>query len=463
VQVWSDVLDGATRNMLRFEGTAADAGTAGGVLTLNGGANAPTYTTGSGGRFGEGLAFDGNDRARTTTGGFDSMTSITIDAWVKRNGAPSANAQLASVEDGTRRRMFIDLSSDGSVSGGYTDSTGTEQSTAWTPSGTLWNGSWHHVAATFTPAGSGVAIRSYIDGVLTSTEVYPNTFAATAGSQLYIGNGSVLGGGNLKATIDEVRVSSRALSTDELVGYVRTSRKHGELIWDSGTVASCSTCPTASNARTSDVTYAGPAGILLDNARYWVTTQQRTSAAGAPASTWSAWSEPDWFEARTAASISVTTGAAVALGAVLPGSDAVGTSTVDVSTTGGDGYTLYARGESDTWTLTSGTYGIARWTGAPTPTTWASGAPGAGYFGLTVLSATGGKDTATWGVGTVPSDVSNLKYGGLKKTIDLALHSRTTYAATTDTISIGWRANPSMATPPGSYAGTVTVVAVANP
>jgi hypothetical protein len=460
VQVWSDMVDSRTRNLVHFDNATTDAGAAGGSITLDPAGNAPTYT--ASGRFSQGLLFDGNDRAHTTTGGYDTQTSITLDTWVRKGAAAPADSNLMMLQDGTVNRAYIDVGADGTLDTGYEDSSNFTNGINWVNTN-IWDGSWHHVAATFEPQGTGVVVRQYFDGELVAVGNWDEPMHSSSGAQLYLGNSYYLGGGNFNGALDDVRLSTRALTTEEISGYFHTGRRHGDLLWDSGNVAACSTCPVTASSRTSDVTYAGPTNLLLEGARYWVTTQQRTSAGGTPASTWSAWSEPDWFEARTGSSITVTTPTAVALGSSVPGSDISASSSVDITTTGANGYTLYGRGESDTWTLTSGTYGIPRWTGAPTPSTWPTGAPGAGYFGVTVLSATGGKDTSRWGTGTTASDYGNLKYGGLRKTVDLALHSRTTYSASTDTVQLGWRGNPPLATPPGSYSGTVTLVVLANP
>jgi hypothetical protein len=461
VQVWSDMVDSRTRNLFRFDNAGTDAGAAGGSITLDAGANAPTYD--ATGKFSQALLFDGNDRAHTTTGGYDSQTSLTLEAWVKKGaGAPAGYSDLIRIEDGTDTKVFLGIMSDGTLDSGYEDSSNYTNGINWVGS-TAWDGGWHHFAATFEPQGTGVLVRQYFDGVLVGTGNWDLPMHSVSGAQAYLGNGYYMGGGDLKGSLDDVRISTRALTSDEISGYVHTGRRHGDLLWDSGNLAACAACPVANNFRTSDATYAGPSGLLLEGGRYWVTSQLRTNATGTPASTWSAWSEPDWFEARNATSITITTPTAVALGTVIPGGDVAATSSVDVSTTGGDGYTLYGRGESDTWTMTSGAYNIPRWTGAPTPTAWPAGTAGAGYFGVTVLAATGGKDTARWGTGTSATDYANLNYGGLRKTVDLALHSRATYSAATDTIQLGWRSNPPLATPPGSYSGTVTLVALANP
>ncbi|MCW2920155.1 MAG: hypothetical protein JWL76_29 [Thermoleophilia bacterium] len=465
VKVLSDPVDAGVRHLLHLDGVGTDVGAAGGAVTLSGGINQPTYTGATGGAFANALSFDGNDRAATTTGGLDTNDEITIDTWVHgTNPATGGWPVIAYVTDGTRDRYFLQAGDDGSMSAGYVWGTGASDYNSVGGPTTIWDGAWHHVAMVVQRGGSGTTLRLVFDGEVVDTETFGQAPQAGIGAQLYLGNYSTIqAASSLRGDLDETRVSTRALSVDELRGYYRTGRPHGDVLWDSGAVAACTACPLANNARTTDLVYAGPGGLRLDGARYWVTTQLRTDATGAPATTWSSWSDPDWFEASATESLTVTTPTTVDIGSTAPGSDVSGSTSIDVTTTGGHGYTVYARGESDTWTMTSGIANIPPWTGGPTPTTWPTGGPGAGYFGVTLLAATGGKDTAKWGIGTTHSAYTDLKYIGVKKTSDRPLHTRTTYSTGTDVVTVGWRVNPPATLRPGTYRGTVTLVAVANP
>lgn len=107
-----------------------------------------------------------------------------------------------------------------------------------------------------------------------------------------------------------------------------------------------------------------------------------------------------------------------------------------------------------------GTTYLPAWTGTPaTPTTWAAGTPG--YFGLTVLAATGGKDAARWGTGTTATSFATLRYAGLLSTTPTQLRVKAT-AAAPDTVEVAFRVNPSAAQAPGSYSTVITYTAVAN-
>jgi hypothetical protein len=156
------------------------------------------------------------------------------------------------------------------------------------------------------------------------------------------------------------------------------------------------------------------------------------------------------------------------LGSGLPGDDHTATSVVTITTDNASGYALAATDPSDTAGMDRDGGGdtFDDYTGTnATPTAWAAGTSGTnGMFGMTVLAVTGATTTklAKWGSGTLPTDFTNNLYAGLRTT-DTILHTRTSYFAPADTVTVGWRANPSATTQAGPYTAAVTFTATANP
>jgi hypothetical protein len=159
----------------------------------------------------------------------------------------------------------------------------------------------------------------------------------------------------------------------------------------------------------------------------------------------------------------VSTTATIAPALLSVGMDGSAATTLQAWTNNATGYTLAATDTSDTVGMTQppAIDTLPDWTGTnATPTSWAPGTPG--YFGLSVLTATGGKDTARWGLGTLPAEYSNLKYVGLRTTAT-QLYVRPTYSAATDTIQTAYRADFSGGELAGTYNTTITYTATANP
>lgn len=148
---------------------------------------------------------------------------------------------------------------------------------------------------------------------------------------------------------------------------------------------------------------------------------------------------------------------------ILPGVNATGATVVSVSTDNATGYTLWARDGSDAAGAmhSDGVATVPDWSGSVSaPTSWASGT--AGYFGITLLAATGGKDTTRWGIGSTSTDYANLRYAGLPAA-DASIHVRPTNTSTTDAIELSYRVNSSSSQKAGSYSANVTYTATMNP
>ncbi|MCW2921362.1 MAG: putative haloacid dehalogenase-like hydrolase family protein [Thermoleophilia bacterium] len=320
----------------------------------------------------------------------------------------------------------------------------------------LLDGQWHYAAMTVTSTN---ALRLYVDGVLTAGPTASAAPAKTGADQITIGRGG-LGDQHFRGSIDEVRFAPVAYDAGAILGYFRTRRAHLEELWTLPSTALGANCTTAT--RCEDRTYAGAPEILRQGARYWQRSRYNTVNNDY-------WTDQaiDWFETTNTTSINVSVGGAVAFGSTLPGADAFGSSTIQVSTNAAGGYQLLARDESDTWGLErigGGPTILDRQDGVTAPAPWNANV--AGFYGLTVRSATGNR-LAKWGTppgGFAEADVSaNNLYTALEGTSDVLLHERQTYDPGTDSVVVTWRANPGLGQAAGSYDGVMTLTAVANP
>ena len=230
-------------------------------------------------------------------------------------------------------------------------------------------------------------------------------------------------------------------------------------------VCTTNTCGTVVRSGTSssiasgtDATWTVPSALTYSTTYWWRT--RATDSVGNVG----AWSATRSFTTE-AASISIGVDApSRTLGTAFAGSDVTGTSVVSVTADSPGGYRLVARDESDAWGAdTPGGDTLVDWTGtAAAPTQWNPGV--AGGFGITMLAATGlGAKDARWGTGTQATDLALNRYAGLDATVDGAIHQRTSFAAGTDTVTLGWRVNVPTTQPPGDYEATIAFTAIPLP
>ncbi|MCW2973004.1 MAG: putative haloacid dehalogenase-like hydrolase family protein [Thermoleophilia bacterium] len=315
---------------------------------------------------------------------------------------------------------------------------------------------WHHLAMAVDGSNN---LRLYVDGVLADTQVMGAAARTTTGV-LRIGN-ETSGSEPFTGDVDEVRFAPKALDGPALLGYVKTRRPHLQLLHDTGVgggqgLALGAACSSA--ARCGDITYAGPLDVLRQGARYWNRMLYNTATNNY----WTSWAN-DWLETDSTSTISISVNPTVNLGTTLSGTDAFGTSTIQVASDDAGGYQLLAHDASNTVALTgtpSGTMPDFQ-PPAPAPAPWAASAPLG--LGFNVRDATGGR-LAKWGaVGPFPqTDVTNNLYASLG-VADVLLHQRLTYSLATDSIVLTTRLDVPPANPPGSYTGSVTLTVLANP
>ena len=143
---------------------------------------------------------------------------------------------------------------------------------------------------------------------------------------------------------------------------------------------------------------------------------------------------------------------------------------VTVNSNDPQGYTLAATDEHDTWGADCVCGDTATdWSGTGAlPLVWAVGDSGVdGFFGVTVRDTTGLSDNrlGKWGnanaAGWPAANFTDNFYAGLENSPSSVLHA-TSAAAPLDTITLGYRLNPSSTTTAGAYDATVVITAIGN-
>jgi hypothetical protein len=315
-------------------------------------------------------------------------------------------------------------------------------------SGTSFSANWTLLASTFSAMGEGT---NYVSVRVTSA----SGFSTTRADVFTVARDTVAPGAVTPLTAPSQTNASPALSwsapsdATSGVAYYRVYR-------------ASSACSAFSQVSVDGTPTSGAYSDASATVGTWCYRVQAVDAAGNEQVAGNATTIVDYL-GPTSLNV-VLDNATVPVGSVIAGSDAVATSSVSVTSSNVSGYTLTATDASDTTALQHTTFPdtIADWTGTPaSPTAWAPGV--SGYFGITVVSATGGKDTARWGTGTLASDLSLNRYAGLRASTATLLFARAAYAAGTDTIVTSYRTNPSATQRPGAYAESVSYTVTANP
>ncbi len=452
VQVVNDVI-GFSPGTWHLDGNGTDSSATSNAMTLPGGGADPSWVTGNT-NFSQAASFDGvNDYLSASSNAAYDLDEFTVSAWVNFDAADAGTGTYPTIvqrQSSDTNSNFAIRINPGALTVEATLSAGGVQYKTNDLYSSLLTGDrrWHHFAMTVKSGQIGM----YLDGSLISTKTFSGNVDNPA-SAIRIGDG-------FKGQIDDVQLVNYAQSADEILGYARTSLPHDTTLWDSdNTDAGVAMTSCTSGSRCADITYGGAAGTLRsDGARYYVRAKFKNT--GGP--TWSHWSTYDWFTTASSMTVSVTSGSSETLqpSPALPGDDATATSDITVNTSSSTGYQLLAGVPDPARVLRSGDSVIPTWTAITYPTTWTRGV--SGYAGMTVLAATGGKDTAKWGTGTTERDFENLKYSGMTPYLN-SMHARKGYSASTDTITVGYRVNAPPSAPRGVYTGTVTFTAVANP
>lgn len=431
----------------RFDGSGADSA---GAWTLTPSATT-TYPTGRFAQAADAPAnFDG-----FTGGDLDLPGDFTVDGWLRTTLTTAENhPDVIYKGDATRTAVNYRLGFDkpaGMFEAMMTIGGGIPVR-ARVPSSVVADGRWHHVAM----VNRAGRVMLYVDGELRRT----NDDWGTTADQ---GAWGVRAGWRLGGQIDDWRVSTVAYGPADILGFVKTGRRHADKVWDFDPSDANGTplASTVANQARASVTYGGVSGSLrLGGARYWARARFRTQSTSA----WSNWSDVDWWEMDQSITTSVVTSSSVALssGAVLAGQDAVSAATFGVSTTNFHGYTTWIEGPSDAWGMSDGLPGSAHELPGrgSTPAPWAPGT--AGFIGVSVLSSTGGKDTTRWGTGTTTADLATLNWAWGSPSSRLMLTTRPDYDPSPQEVRVAVRANAAPTTDPGRYSTTLVFTALPN-
>lgn len=172
------------------------------------------------GKYGNALAFNGNNNVTFLTANhsssLDSTQAVTVEAWVNLSSYNS-NYQRVVEKGGPTTGLGYGLEVNAS-------------STAHTARFNLWNGTqtavdsivaiptgtWTHIVGTFERVGDSNFAKIYVNGNLESTHssVSPNSIMGRSQSDIFIGSAAAGSGNYLLGLIDEVKIYNRALSAD---------------------------------------------------------------------------------------------------------------------------------------------------------------------------------------------------------------------------------------------------------
>ena len=192
--------------------------------------NGAVWTTG---RFGRALSFDGvDDYAKINTDIVGSPSSLTIAAWVKKDG------------DGSNYECAIHSSSNATIGAteywlGFNDGDYITATIGARVSGIGWNagmttiqavtGRWYHIAATW----NGSVVKVYVDGSL--QKQYPLTSYSSLATPTRIGASSDGANYQLNGTVDSVKIYDYALTNEQVLALMEDL--HLRMDENSGTVA----------------------------------------------------------------------------------------------------------------------------------------------------------------------------------------------------------------------------------
>lgn len=169
------------------------------------------------GQVGSAFTFDGGQSV--SLNGFAAVSSaVSVESWVKpiQTGGPKvlvSRWDFPSTDDGARAFELSSTSSGSLV--WSTDETSTRRPEVFVvPVPTIFNGGWHHVAATW---GAG-QMRVFFDGVLLDTRAsQPGVLHAASSTPLRLGAKSGIGDPLFfRGAMDEPTVWGRALSVSEV-------------------------------------------------------------------------------------------------------------------------------------------------------------------------------------------------------------------------------------------------------
>jgi peptidoglycan hydrolase-like protein with peptidoglycan-binding domain len=164
------------------------------------------------GKYGNGLSFDGSDYVKIPSL-LGSPKNVTLTGWANVTGADTYGSTIISLGDHIVLMADMRKNKVSGADGYFYDGVGWPQ----TDSGALYIGTgWHHFAYVFDYDAH--AQRVYVDGELKATTSFIKPIVYTSkGKDTFIGkHGNGSSAYNFKGTIDEVRVYSEALVSDQI-------------------------------------------------------------------------------------------------------------------------------------------------------------------------------------------------------------------------------------------------------
>ena len=174
-------------------------------------ATASGTITYSAGQFGQAATFGGTQSASVVNNSTLQNAAVTVSFWMNA-AANSGNNEIVNVDGGTTGSPGFGVQETGAGTGVIMriDTSSTANQTGCTLSGT--NGStWNHVVYTI----SGGTVTGYLNGVQACTFSYTaGTGISNSSVPLYIATGP--GSTHYTGKLDDLRLYSRAISTDEI-------------------------------------------------------------------------------------------------------------------------------------------------------------------------------------------------------------------------------------------------------
>jgi uncharacterized protein (DUF362 family) len=180
------------------------------------------------GRFSYALDFDGvNDYVQVPDDPSLNITGpITIEAWIKPSGNPIAYSEIVDKETAGAGPGYSFILNNDRLLNFWIGESGTD----WLSSvGTtaLQDDIWYYVVG----VNDGDSIRVYVNGVQDGTPTAQGPPGSTAGVNLQIGRGGNLLQRWFNGIIDEVRISNRALTAEEIVANYAGGLAEGRYYW----------------------------------------------------------------------------------------------------------------------------------------------------------------------------------------------------------------------------------------
>jgi Concanavalin A-like lectin/glucanases superfamily len=175
------------------------------------------------GHSGQAFSLAGGTITVADAANLDSPTNLTVQFWVKgtqpnpfqyiltKNGAPAGASYAFYTGNSDGLYFWVDVPGDTGNSG-LVISPGAATAA-------IWDDNWHQVTGVY----DGIAVHLYVDGAEigsgtpTTTTAPSNGISYSPAGQLVFGNFSVGGGSAWSGTLDDVKVFSRAFTSDDAV------------------------------------------------------------------------------------------------------------------------------------------------------------------------------------------------------------------------------------------------------